>query len=419
MSTSAKSIYNPKVAWLALLGGLGIYFVNGACQMAVPPVMSDLCIALDMSLADAGWLMSVMSLVALVMAIPTGYIIMKLGVKWATVLTAAFNLVGALIGVFATNFAMMMVCRVFEGVALGLVSVVAFQVVTVFFPPEKRGIPNSLVTASFVVSYFMIMNVATPITETFALTGFWWFCVLMSAVSVALAFLIPGKANEPNFEPEPEAGARKERGGQKKVWMNPFLWFLAISFIVYNIGYGGITTYMPTYLVDDVQASQGVANFAVSWNSLAGGFGAVFGGFLLNRFAPANRKWIPAVTMILLAVCYFFAFQLPTVETAAAVLIAVGFMSAIVPPALYTIGPDIIPNPMYTPLVLAIITLGGNTGMTLGPIVTGYIYEAFGNWSSVSIPIAVCSLVGAVLCLMVKVKKTANAKKDEAVSVAE
>ena len=151
--------YKPKTAWLALLGGWGIYFVNAAAQNKIPPILLDLTEMMGLSLADAGWTMSVMSLAGLILALPAGGIIMKLGVRWTTVIAALFQLAGSLLCTVASDFIMLLISRALEGIALGLCNVVSFAVVTSFFPPEKRGIPNSLVTASFTLATFMMMNV--------------------------------------------------------------------------------------------------------------------------------------------------------------------------------------------------------------------------------------------------------------------
>lgn len=180
--------YQPRVAWMALIGGLLIYFVNSAAQYKVPPIMIDLNNALGLSIVQSGWLMSVMSLLGLILAIPAGFIIMKLGVRWATVLAAAFQLLGSLIGTFATGFEIMMVGRALEGVALGLCNVTGFAVVAAFFPPEKRGLPNSLNTACFTVSVFMMMNIAVPIYDAFDWQGVWWFINILSLLALLAAF---------------------------------------------------------------------------------------------------------------------------------------------------------------------------------------------------------------------------------------
>lgn len=400
--------YSPRKAWLAFFGGGVIYFVNSACQFKVPPVMIQLSESLNLSVSQGGWLMSIMSLLGLILAIPAGFIMMKLGCRWATVLTAAINLLGSVVGTFATSFGVMMVGRSLEGVALGLVSVVPLAIVTTFFPPEKRGVPNGIMMILFTLSVFFMMNVAAPITNAFNWQGVWWLGNILSVISIFAAyFFIPKKKDEPVIK-DSQGNESKEKINYMKFLKSGSLWCVVITFIGFNIGYFGITTYMPTYLVEGLHISQATANLAVSWNSLAGIPALLLAGYLLDKVGIKRRKLIPAFTMIILAASYFFAFKVTGVGSATFLLIFIGFICCFIPPALYTIGPDIIPKPSYATMIVAIVTLGQNLGMTLGPLVVGYIVEATGNWAASSIPITVAALIGAVLCFLIKTKKTNN-----------
>lgn len=407
--------YQPRVAWMALIGGLLIYFVNSAAQYKVPPIMIDLNNALGLSIVQSGWLMSVMSLLGLILAIPAGFIIMKLGVRWATVLAAAFQLLGSLIGTFATGFEIMMVGRALEGVALGLCNVTGFAVVAAFFPPEKRGLPNSLNTACFTVSVFMMMNIAVPIYDAFDWQGVWWFINILSLLALLAAFFfIPSKDKEVDFDSTSSDNAPKEKINYKTLLSNPSVYIVAIIFIVFNIGFYGISTYMPTYLVEGVGADQATANLAVSWQSLIGLPAAIIVGILLDNTKVAKRKYIAGIVMLMLAVCYAVAFKMPSVETATFLLIFMGFICTFVPVSLYTIGPDIIPKAAYAAIILAIVTFGQNLGMTLGPLVVGYIVDAAGGaWSACALPMGILALIGGVIAFFIKVQPVAAREEQE------
>lgn len=403
--------YNPRVAWLALVGGIMIYFVNSAAQYKIPPIMLELNDALGLTLAQSGWLMSIMSLLGLILAIPAGFIIMKMGVKWATVLAASIQLIGSLIGTFATGFELMLVSRAFEGVALGLCNVVSFAVVASFFPPEKRGIPNSCVTALYTVSVFMMMNVAVPLSEAFTWTGIWWFVNALSVVAVLAAlFLIPSKSHEINFDEDESSGKPTEKVNYRKLFRIPSVWIAPLVFVVFNIGYYGISTYMPTYLVDGVGADQATANLAVSWNSLVGFPAALLIGVVLNKLKINHRKYIVAFTMIALAACYLFAFKMPTVESATILLVTMGFICTFVPVTLYTLGPDVVPSAAYVAIILAIVTFGQNLGMTLGPLVVGYIVDILGDWAACSLPIGIMAIFGGIIAFFLKTNNSKGAK---------
>lgn len=402
---TAMAKYNPRVAWLALVGGIAIYFVNSAAQYKIPPILLELNDALGLTIAQSGWLMSIMSLLGLILALPAGFIIMRLGVKWTTVIAASVQLVGSLIGTFADGFALMMVSRALEGISLGLCNVVSFAVVTAFFPPEKRGVPNSLVTALYTLSVFMMMNVAVPLTDAFQWQGVWWLVNVLSVAAVLAAlFLIPKKSEEIDFGENADSAAPKERVDYRKLLTNRSIWIVPLIFVFFNIGYYGISTYMPTYLVEGVGADQATANLAVSWNSLAGLPAALLIGFVLNKLKIPHRKYVAVVTMVALAVCYFSAFAMPTVESAAFLLVFMGFICTFIPITLYTIGPDIFPSAAYAAIILAIVTFGQNLGMTLGPLVVGYLVEWFGDWAACSIPIGLMALLGGALALFIKVR---------------
>lgn len=399
--------YNSRKAWLAFAGGGVIYFVNSACQYKVPPIMIQLSDSLHLSISQAGWLMSIMSLLGLILAIPAGLIVMKLGCRRATILTAVINLIGSVVGTFATSFGVMMAGRALEGVALGLVSVVPLAIIATFFPPEKRGIPNGAMMVLFTLSIFFMMNVAVPITDAFNWQGVWWLGNILSVVGILAAyFFIPRKEDEPVLQ-DSQGSQSMGKINYMELLKSGSLWCVVITFIGFNIGYFGISTYMPTYLVEGLHVDQATANLAVSWNSLIGIPALLLAGLLLDKVGISKRKLIPAIGMIVLAACYFFAFKVTGIWTATFLLIFIGFVCSFVPPALYTIGPDIIPKASYGAMIVAIVTLGQNMGMTLGPLVVGYLVEAAGgNWQASSVPITVFALIGAVFCFLVKVKKT-------------
>ena len=398
--------FNAKVAWVAMIAGLFIYFAVSCLRYQVPPITIDLQNALGLSLTEIGWLSSILGIVSLILAVPAGYIVMSLGVRRAIALTGAIGLVGTLIGGFATDFTLLMVGRVFQGTAMGLDAVISFQVVAAFFPPEKRGLPNSFVSASYVFAYFLMMNIAVPLVNA---TGephwqnLWYFCDGVCLLAIILAYVcVPKKADEP-FSGNAE-GEKVPRGATLKVWTHPWVWLPAITFILFNIGYFGIATYYPTFLVEKVGADQAVANLVVSLNALVGVPGAVVAGIAMNKLSVPKRKYFPAFTMVFLALCYLVAFSIPNLMLAIVLMLLVGFTCCFVPPSLYTIGPDIIKAPSLTAIAIAVVTLGQNLGMSIGPVALGAIVDMTGDWTALGIPTCIMALVGALACFLIKIK---------------
>ena len=167
---------------------------------------------------------------------------------------------------------------------------------------------------------------------------------------------------EVDFDGTAEADSDSEKVDYGKLLSNRSVWIVPIIFVVFNIGYYEISTYMSTYLVEGVGTDPASANLAVSWQSLVGLPAAIIVGILLDRTQVKNRKYIVGIVMVVLAVCYALAFRMPSVGAATFLMIFTGFIVTFVPVSLYTIGPDIIRKGSYAAIILAIVTFGQSFG---------------------------------------------------------
>ena len=399
-----ENAYNPTKAWLALVVGLAVVVLGTITGNQIAPIMIDLREEFGLSLVQGGMLQSVIGTCALIVAIPAGLLIMRLGVRNASLVVCAIALVGGLSCLFAQNYEMMLVGRVFQGLSSGLGTVLSPQIAAKFFPPDKRGVPMSLVSAIYTAAYFLMMNIAVPIKEAATWRGLWvLFLVFMVIVAVLSIAFLPKKANEPQDAASSEEENTPEfKAERRKAWFTPMAYLPPLVFILFNIGYFAIVTYMPTYLVEVVGATQAQSNFATSWNAIAGFPAAIIAGVLMGKMKVPRRKFLPMIIMFVLAACYFAAFRVQSLMAATALLIATGFFASFVPPSLNTIGPDILPR--HTAVAISLVIFGQNIGMSLGPLVAGAIVESAGDWTACSIPIAAFAVVGGLICLAIKVK---------------
>lgn len=65
--------------------------------------------------------------------------------------------------------------------------------------------------------------------------------------------------------------------------------------------------------------------------------------------------------------------------------------------------PGSVPSAAYAAVILAIVTFGQNVGMTLGPLVVGYIVEFLGDWAACSAPLAIMAVIGGVIAFFINV----------------
>ena len=70
-----------------------------------------------------------------------------------------------------------------------------------------------------------------------------------------------------------------------------------------------------------------------------------------------------------------------------------------------------IPSAAYAAIIIAIVTFGQNIGMTLGPLVVGYIVDAAGAFEACAVPLGILAVIGGIIMLFVKVKPASDAGK--------
>jgi predicted MFS family arabinose efflux permease len=125
--------------WLILAVVLLASMAATLNQFKVPPVMPMLMEAFGQTAGQAGLLMSVFAITGLFLAIPSGFILKKLGYRKTGLAALFFVAVGAGIGAFSNGFGGMLLSRLVEGAGLSLMAVTAPEIVALRFTPDKRG----------------------------------------------------------------------------------------------------------------------------------------------------------------------------------------------------------------------------------------------------------------------------------------
>ena len=173
-------------AWAVMLAAYLAGIAIALNQSKVPPAMQVLLRDLHMDMATGGWLMSAFAVAGIVLGIPAAFVLVKLGPKIAGLIAIGCTMLGSIFGALATGPALLLGGRAIEGIGLGLIAVIAPAVISMWFPPEKRGTPMGVWASWVPVGSFIIYNLATPLLGSFGWQGIWWF----GAAFALLAFVI-------------------------------------------------------------------------------------------------------------------------------------------------------------------------------------------------------------------------------------
>ena len=352
---------------------------------------------------------------AIIMALPTTFLVQKIGPKWATVIGMAIGIVGTAICALtvATSLNGFFAGRFIFGLALACTIVAGPTCVSIWFPSSTRGRAMAIWSTWAPIGIFTVNmfggNVFAAVGENLAtLMWVWVGCMVVAAVLMIVVF------RDPKGDEVSEVSAERKRlRDVLPFFKSRQLWCLIFMFAVFNYMNYAFSTYLKTWLMMDVAAG------GLGWDATMGGLvGGLLcacgvlgpiGGFILDKL-PRDKKYIAVVAgIICLTVCSALAFKNNApIFAFYALFFCLGNMFL---------------NGCCRPMVPTFVFKGGATavafglsfltlGQYLGQIPTAYAFTFGGNmgWSYSEIMMycfVPVGIVGIILSLLMKPSKPA------------
>jgi MFS family permease len=189
--------------------------------------------------------------------------------------------------------------------------------------------------------------------------------------------------------------------GLAKVLSNRDLWLSSLLFCCFNFVFIAFITWAPTFLHQTRGMSLARAAFLVSLASILTIVACPTSGWVSDR--TGTRKWVAVIPMALMAPLYplsFFAGE----NCFPALVIMLGFISGFVPTGVFSGAVETVGDERLSGMAMAVIQIGQNAGMLLGPLVFGWIIESGGGWQTAFWVLAPVSILGAVAGWMVRIR---------------
>jgi len=353
-------------------------------QFKVPPMMNQLMSALGVNLAVSGWFMSVFALVGVLFALPSGYLIRKIGMKFSGIIALSALLAGSVTGGLSHSAGILIFSRVIEGVGLCLISVTGPASISAWFPDDKRGMAMGI-WATWVPTGTIIMYLLAPLLGEWR--SAWFFTSVYTAavlVLFALFFHMPAEYTQTRAQDEERRCPYKEKN----------IWFLAAVFMTSTIVIVAVKTYAPVFLEQKHGLSTAKASGLTVLIMLFSLITAPLSGWLSDVFK--SRK-VLLISGILLA-CFSMTFLFSS-STAyfAVLLILLGITGGIVPTATFSSVPEIMKLPRLTGQGMSVIALGQNVGMFAGPVMFSFLADYY-SWQTAGVfmvPLLICACITA------------------------
>lgn len=371
-------------------------------QFKVPPVLTLLMEAYNLHPAQAGLLMSVFAITGIILALPAGFIYQKLGGRFTGLIAILALILGTILGLVSSRLGGMLISRFIEGAGMSLMSIVAPALIALWFTEEKRGRAMGL-WAIWVPLGSTVMFVLAPFLIGYGGWSSVWIFAGLYSFLVGLLYFFFIKPNPPNFSQNKVNKFLKASSGQElgQVFLNRDLWLISLLFCCFNFVFISFVTWAPTFLYQVSKFSLSKASLTISAMNFLSLVSCPIAGWISDKIG--SRKIICLFPMFLMVLLFPLATYLKE-EGFIVLVLLLGFSAGFVPPGVFAAAIEVLRDKRQSGLAMAIVQIGQNGGMLLGPLIFGLIINSAGGWKYAFLMLAPVSLVGGLAAWATKIK---------------
>ncbi|GAB4478133.1 MAG: MFS transporter [Anaerolineales bacterium] len=389
------ALTSDQYAWLVLAV---VYLASIAApfnQFKVPPILPTLMEQFSVNLSQGGWLMSSVALTGLILALPAGLIIQRLGSRLSGLIALGCLAGGAVLGALSPTFGVLAFSRIIEGIGIGLMGVIAPATIAQWFPPQRQGAAMGIWATWVPVGSVLMYNLAPYFSSAYGWQIVWWGGAVFSLLTAALyAWIV---RQPPQDKPTDTASASLSL---RQALANRDIWLLGVAFACFNFILVSISTYYPTFLHKAYGYPLTRASFLSSITTLVVLISAPAAGWLSDRLN--SRRLLIAFPFLVIGSLLFLPFKVKGIG----IILLLGFQGLLVgaiPTATFAAAPEVMRKPQWAGLGLAVVLFGQYFGQLTGPLVFGELVVRF-DWFLAGLMLIPASLLGFASALSVRIR---------------
>ena len=293
--------------------------VGAMCLNKVAPIATTIVSGMGLSsVGQTGLLISVFTLSGIVLSLPIGTILNRVGCYRMGLLSLLALAVGSLVGAFDVSYPVMLVSRIIEGIGLVCLTTLGPTIVGTVYPDESRGRAMGLLMCFMAFGQIAMLNAGPAMAAAMGWKSVWWVTATCSVILIVVwAFglrgidqLLDGLADASSAEPQQDAGEKNLAETLKAVLKNKTVWLASISFMVFIFAEQAAMSYLPSYLVDARGTTEALAGTITSIASLVGIPVGILAGVVCDKLG--SRRIPQTVLLVFAAVLYALVRVWPT-----------------------------------------------------------------------------------------------------------
>lgn len=396
--------------WVVILGGVSAALHVGKLSPALP-ILRD---ALQVSLLQAGFLLSLVQLAGMLLGLALGLGADGLGLRRSMLAGLLLLSAAGAAGGWAQDATTLLALRALEGVGFLLVSLPAPGLIMRIVSPAKRNAALGL-WGAFMPSGTALALLLGPLVMARHGWPVWWW--LLAGLSLLMAVWLwrsvpPDQAVNPQ-QPPRHAGEYAPLNGPaswswrlRRTLTSRGPWLVALAFAVYSGQWLAVIGFLPSVFVQDASAGL-VATAPLALVAAVNMLGNIASGRLLQRGVPAHILLV--IGFFVMAAGAVLAFAAVPGNSGAGLppgyryfgVLMFSMVGGMVPGTLFATAVAVAPDPSCVSTTVGWMQQWSAFGQFVGPPMVGWVASMAGGWHWTWAVTGSCSLLGIVLAMQV------------------
>ncbi len=362
---------------------------------SIPPILTLIISELNITHAQAGLLMSLFALPGIFIAIPSGIISDRFGMRKVGIASLILMIIGTFALGISSNFLSIVVGRLISGVGALTLAIVLPQLLSRWFMGKELGIGMGVFNTAMPLGTIASFNVFGLIGSNLG----WQSPILLTTlVSVFALLMFLWLFKEPTLEVKRNGNSLSSNIAN----VGAPMWIIGFTWMWFNAALISFLTFAPDFFVSKGYETV-FAGFMSSIVMMGSLFLSPLIGYFVYRFG--KEKMFIVVAGIALT---FLIFLVPTTSLHLPLLVLMGIFTAFVPAPVFSL-PSKIVKPQNLGLGFGILTACLNVGVLAGPYLTGLAKDFAGEYTTSFYLMSVFTIMQTVTILLLhqfKSKKT-------------
>jgi len=376
--------------WIAFLAGCIAAFQLGKTFASLALIINEL----DLSLVQAGLILSLFSLIAAFAGAGFGLLSDRIGHLRMALTGLTVSAGGSFLGALASSIDLLLLSRLIEGFGFILVIVALPSLISRSASDHDRPLAMGLWGAFMPAGIGLSMIITPLLIDWHGWRGLWndvGFMILAWAMVLYITFRTRAPAAGIHLSTADFLGSVLRLG--------PLL--VVTGFVCYSSLYQSLTAFLPTILVTDFDLSLAHAARFGALVVIGNIIGNVTAGWLIGRgFMPWKLLTVSFIAMGLCASLVFATFSEPMLKIAAGFLFSA--FGGIFPGTAFVLAARYSPSPSHMALMAGFMLQGAGIGQTVGPLLVSSIVEYSASWNYANLVVVAMAGLGLGCALLLR-----------------